>query len=260
MSRAPGHDLSPGPPSLSVVRGLTYVDAMQVFNKWLIPTYQTTFRWTGNRADSEEATTWVLLSVGPQFGYPELVRVVDDRVVEASLEAVTRHWIRSYAMSPVRGSEMRASEAVGGGRPRTLEALLECLSAESRLLLVLRFLRKRSLPRIAAQLGMSPEIARYRMVAALTQVSEQIGLPAGSPESAQADLVSTYIDDIVGRRRPVRFDLLPEVWPVLVGANQVQAAIAGNSLPDQRFVRSLERRLPEVLERRVVTDLRIWSA
>ena len=41
---------------LAVIRGLTYFDVRQVFNRWLIPTYQTAFRWTGNRSDSEDAS------------------------------------------------------------------------------------------------------------------------------------------------------------------------------------------------------------
>src|ERR1700674_1789052 len=52
---------SEGPPVLSVIRGLTYIEQCQVFNRWFLPTYQTSFRWTGNRSDAEDATSWVFM-------------------------------------------------------------------------------------------------------------------------------------------------------------------------------------------------------
>jgi hypothetical protein len=76
----------------------------------------------------------------------------------------------------------------------------------------------------------------------------------------EADQVSTYIDDLIARRRPLRFEVRRAAWPPMLGAGHVQAAIAGNDLPAQGFVRSLERRLSAGWTRRPVTDIRIWSA
>ena len=41
------------------VDGLTYSDQSHVFNRWILPSYQTSFLWTGNRPDAEDATAWV---------------------------------------------------------------------------------------------------------------------------------------------------------------------------------------------------------
>lgn len=230
-------------PSLAAVRGLIYIDPSQVFNRWLIPTYQTAFRWTGNRVDSEDATAWTLDEVASDLRLPELVHVVDDQVADTALEAITRHWTQRYRVAPDRRCEIYSAEAAMADRHRTLDALFEGLSAEMRLVLVLRFLRKRNLHAIATQLRVRRDLARGRMIAALTRVAEQLGFQAESHESDQADHVSAYVDDIVRRRAPVRFDVLPEAWPPVLGANQIQAAIAGNSLPEHRFVRSLQERL-----------------
>src|SRR5437773_8303658 len=136
MSRMAPDELNRGRPSLSVVRGLTYIDSSQVFHRWLIPTYQKAFRWTGNRVDSENATTSVLLAVAGHVRYPELVRVVDDQMADAGLEAVARHWTLGYALAPVQRSEIYACEAAPTDRPSTLEALFAILSNEKRLVLV----------------------------------------------------------------------------------------------------------------------------
>jgi len=240
---------------LAVVRGLTYTNLSQVFNRWLMPTYQTAFRWTGNRVDSEDATTWVFLTVAGHLQLPELVQVADDYVVDAGLEAVTRHWVDRYGIARVRCIEIHASESTPG-----LESMFDDLTAEMRLALVLRFLRRRSAATIATQLGIRPEATRRRIIAALAQVAQRIGFQVESSEPAQTDQVSAYIDDVVARRRPVRFEVLPEAWPPMIGAGHVQAAIAGNHLPAHEFVRTLDRRLEERAGRRFVTDLRIWSA
>ena len=138
--------------------------------------------------------------------------------------------------------------------------MFDDLTAEMRLALVLRFLRRRSAATIATQLGIRPEATRRRIIAALAQVAQRIGFQVESSEPAQTDQVSAYIDDVVARRRPVRFEVLPEAWPPMIGAGHVQAAIAGNHLPAHEFVRTLDRRLEERAGRRFVTDLRIWSA
>jgi hypothetical protein len=240
---------------LAVVRGLTYTNTSQVFKRWLMPTYRTSFRWTGNRADSEDATTWVFLNAGGPLRLPELVQVVDDHVLDLTLGAARHHWFDRYGIAPMGGAEVLALDATA-----PIDALFEGLTAEMRLLLVLRFLRRRSPEAIAAQLRIRPEAARRRILAALACVAERIGFPPRSSESPQVADVSAYVDDIVARRRPVRFEVDPEAWPAMVAAGHIQAAIAGNDLPGKGFIRSLEGRLEERSGRGVVTRPRIWSA
>jgi hypothetical protein len=240
---------------LAVVRGLTYTNCSQVFKRWLMPTFRTSFRWTGNRADSEDATTSVFLNVGDHLRLPELVQVVDDHVLDLTLEAVTRHWFDRYGIAGVGPADVSGPEAA-----IPIDSLFEDLTAEMRLLLVLRFLRRRSPEAIAAQLRVRPEAARRRILAALAGVAQRIGLPPPSSESPQVSAVSAYVDDIVARRRPARFEVNPEAWPAMIAAGHIQAAIAGNDLPGKGFIRSLESRLEERSGRGVVTRPRIWSA
>jgi hypothetical protein len=68
------------------------------------------------------------------------------------------------------------------------------------------------------------------------------------------------VDDLVGKRRPLRFEVAPQAWAALLAATHIQAAVAGNNLPRARFVRSLEGRFMAGHARRHVTHLRIWSA
>jgi len=242
-------------PYLAVIRGLTYTNWSQVFKRWLLPAYRTCFQWTGNRADSEDATAWVLLNMADHLDLPELVQVVDDRVAELALEEVTRHWVERYGVPRVRCAEMLTPEATV-----PLDTLFHGLTAEMRLLLVLRFLRRRSPESIAAQFRVGPDEARRRILAALTRVGQRIGFPPGSSQCPQIAHVSAYVDDIVARRRPIRFEVAPEAWPMMAAAGHIQAAIAGNDLPDKGFVRSLERQLEHRARRGLVTRPRIWSA
>jgi hypothetical protein len=242
-------------PHLAVVRGLTYTNWSQVFERSLLPAYRTSFRWTGNRVDSEDATAWVLLNTADHLYLPELVQVVDDRVDELAVEAVTRHWVERYGFLRERCAEMFTS-----GPTVPLDALFHGLTAEMRLLLVLRFLRRRSPEAIAAQFRIRPDEARRRILAALARVGQRIGFPPGSNQCPQVAHVSAYVDDIVARRRPIRFEVGPEAWPMMVAAGHIQAAIAGNDLPVKGFIRSLERRLEHRSGRRLVTRPRIWSA
>jgi hypothetical protein len=240
---------------LAVVRGFTYTNSSQVFKRWLMPTYKTSFLWTGNRADSEDATAWALLNAANHLQLPEVVQVVDDCVLDLALEAVTRHWGERYGIPRVRCAAVCGSEVTA-----PLGTLFDGLTAEMRLLLVLRFLRRRSPEAIAAQLGIRPEEARRRLLAALARVAQRMGFPPGSSEPWQIAQVSAYVEDIVARRRPVRFEVVPEAWPLMIAADHMQAAIAGNDLPTKGFIRSLERQLAESSERRLVTRQRIWSA
>jgi len=239
-------------PHLAVVRGLTYTNFSQVFNRWLIPSYRTAFRWTGNRVDAEDIVTWTFRDVAGNLHLPDLVQVVGDQVADTTVEAVTRHWDDRYGIDPIAITTSEETPA--------LETLFDRLTPEMRLLLVLRFIRRRSPEAIAAQLLIRPDAAKRRIIEGLAMVAERIGVPAASGAPSQADRVSAYIDDLIARRRPLRFDARPESWPPMAGAAHLQAAIAGNDLPAQVFIRSLERRLQAVWGRRVVTGVRIWSA
>jgi len=253
-------DAASRPPSLAVISGFAYTDPLQIFNRWLVPTYQTAFRWTGNRLDGEDATAEVFGSVVVPLALPAEVRTVNDQITDAALRAVIRHWSDRYGIGRVQRCAIYGAEAVFEQPTFTLDALFEGLSAEMRLTLVLRFLRKRSLAAIGAQLGMRPAVAGSTMITALTHVAERIGLPPEPAGSAQEECVTLFVDDLLAGARPLRFEVDPRAWPALVGATHVHAAIAGNDLPEKRFVGLIERRLRTAEERRRVTSLRSWSA
>lgn len=230
-------------PALAVIAGLTYIERSQVFQRWVMPTYRTAFRWTGNRADAEDATTWTFLTRLIPVRLPELVSVVDDRAVEATIEAVCRHWSDRYGVSQLRCSETRTGDAAHSGYPAIgLDALFERLSAEARLLLVLRFVRRRPLPAISTQLGFQPGLGKIQMYAALTSVAERIGFAASAGEGTQVDQVASFVDAVIAKRTPLRVDVSQAVWAGMVAAAHVQGAIAGNDLPSIRFIRILEDR------------------
>jgi hypothetical protein len=221
---------------LAVVRGLTYTGFGQVYNRWIVATYGTVFRWTGNRVDGEDATSWIFTRVARNLKLPELVQVVDDQVLDASVDAIAHHWSARYGVFRLRGLSFDAPPQV----PTSLDSLVEGLAAETRLVLVLRFLRRRSAAQIAAQLGVSQMAARSRLLSALAGVARNIGLQQAGPGDIQPAEVSSFVDDIVARRRPTRFDLAPEAWPSMIAACHLQAAIPGNILPSRAFVRELE--------------------
>jgi hypothetical protein len=196
---------------------------------------------------------------------PEAVSAVNEYIAEATLEAAGRHWYDRYGVARPRCCEIYASESVRADRPAfTLETLVDSLSAEMRLVIVLRFLRKRPLSAIAAQLGIVPAAgAPMHLFAALAGVAERIGVDTRRHDQVQVDQVAAFVNDLVGKRRPLRFEAFPAAWSALVAATHLQAAVAGNDIPAGRFVRSLEedfeagRTTPS---RRHVTHLRIWSA
>jgi hypothetical protein len=244
------------PPALTVITGLSYWEQSQVFKRWLLRVYQTSFLWTGNRCDAEDSTTWVFNNVAARTRLPEPVSAVDDRVAGATLEAAQRHWSDRYGVDRVRSSEIQDRATLLSDRPAmTLTDLCDGLSAEMRLVIVLRFLRKHPLGAIAAQLGFPPRSANDRLMTSLLAVARQIGVDAPAV-TAQADQVAAFVDDLVGKRRPVRFEVLPGAWAALLAATHLQAAVAGNNLPRIRFVTSLEA----TLKQGPVTHLRIWSA
>jgi hypothetical protein len=261
MSHIAHQDASARLPSLAVIRGLTYTDRAQVFNRWLVPAYQAAFRWMGNSADSEEATAEVFSRQMGRLTLPAQVQLVNDQITDATLSAVTKHWSDGYGVPPDRWSAIYAAEAALLERPSsTLGALFDGLSAEMRLIIVLRFLRKRSVAAIGAQLGMRRDAARSTMVTALTRVAERIGLARVPGGIAREERVAAFVDALVARVQPARFDVNGREWSALVGATHLQAAIAGNDLPERRFVRMIEQQLRTATERSCVTSPRIRSA
>jgi hypothetical protein len=255
---ANGEDRKVHAPALTVITGLTYWEQSQVFKRWLLPTYRTSFLWTGNRPDAEDMTTWVFKNVAARTQLPEPVNAVDDRVADATLDAVGRHWSDRYGVARPRCSEMYAVVRALGGRPAmTLSELSEGLSAEMRLVIVLRFLRRRPLAAIA---GAPPGTAHARLYAALLVVADRIGFDAGPGDNSQADQVATFVNDLIRKGRPLRFEALPSAWAALQAAAHIQAAVAGNNLPRVQFVRSVEETLGTGPGRRPVTHLRIWTA
>jgi hypothetical protein len=191
---------------------------------------------------------------------PQPVSAVDDRVADATLDAVSRHWSDRYGVGRLRCSDISAYEiALAGRRAMTLAELSDGMSAEMRLVIVLRFLRRRPLAAIAAQLGVPPGAANVQLCTALLAVAKRIGLGAGAGET-QTDQVAAFVDDLVGKRKPLRFDATPPAWTAMLAAAHIQAAVAGNNLPEIRFVRSLEGALKTGAGRRRVTHLRIWTA
>src|SRR5690348_16387337 len=111
MNHIASEDASPGLPSLAVIRGLTYTDPAQIFNRWLVPTYQTAFRWMGNRADSEDATAELFSGSVARLTLPAQVQFVNEQITDATLCAMTRHWSERYGVPTVRCSAIYAAEA-----------------------------------------------------------------------------------------------------------------------------------------------------
>jgi hypothetical protein len=230
-----------GRPVLTVVAGLTYRERPQIFNRWLVPAYRTSIRWIGNTLDAEDATTWVLVNEISRVKLPELVQVVDERVTATTLEAIGRHWSERYGISPLRCCSIHAVEAASIGRPAlSFDALTDRLTADKRLVIVLRFLRARTLSSIATQFGMEVGASTNLLFRALSDVAGRIGLDADPADLAQVKQVAAFVGDLVARRRPLRFEATPGAWAALLAATHIQAAIAGNDLPKVGFVRSLE--------------------
>jgi hypothetical protein len=256
--------VEPGPlgrPTLSVVAGLTYREPSQVFNRWLVPAYQTSIRWTGNGLDAEDATTWVLINEMGRLDLPELVQVVDERIADATLEAIGRHWSVRYGISPRRCSSIQASEAALMGRPAlSFDALTDRLTGDRHLVIVLRFLRRRTQSSIASQLGIAAWDSANLLYRALSDVAVRLGLDADTSDLAQADQVAAFVGDLIARHRPLRFDAGPGAWNAMLAATHIQASIAGNDLPRARFVRSLEEVACPNGRTTHVTPARIWTA
>jgi DNA-directed RNA polymerase specialized sigma24 family protein len=225
---------------LAVIAGQRYREPRQVFNRCLMPVYQTSYRWTGNRLDAEDVTCWVILNEFRRLDLPRAVTEVDEQLIDATVEAIGKHWTESYGISPLRWSAIAAEVAAPWRSTLSLRALLDPLPGELRLVIVLRFLRRRTMGQIAAQLGISLQGTTNLIFSALDRIGAEIGFGPAVDDSSQSGDVAAFVDHVVTRRRPPRFEANPNSFQALLAAACVHAAIAGNDLPRARFVRSLE--------------------
>jgi hypothetical protein len=131
------------------------------------------------------------------------------------------------------------------GRPAlSFDALTDCLTTDRRLVIVLRFLRRRTPSSIASQLGVAAAEGANLLFRALSDVAGRLGLDADPTDMAQANHVAAFVRDVIARRRPLRFEA-------------VQGA---NDLPRIRFVRALEDVACAGGPTTHVTPARIWTA
>jgi hypothetical protein len=238
------HVLSQLPPRLEVLSGHTYSAPSDVFNRCLMPVYQTSYRWTGNRPDAEDVTRWVVINEFRRLVLPGTVAAVDLALVEATVEAVGRHWTERYGISPLRFSVFHAAEVAAPWRSTlSLRALLDPLPGDLRLVTVLRFLRRRSTGQVAAQLGVTSSDAAILLLQALAKVAVELGFEQRAEDNAQAGQLGNFVDHLVTRRRPLRFEASPVMFSAMLAATHIHAFIAGNDLPQARFVRSLEQQV-----------------
>ena len=227
-----------------VLAGHTYRDPEQVFNRCFMPVYQTSFRWTGNRMDAEDVTNWVFVNEFRRLDLPRPVPAVDDQLIESTVHAIGKHWTERYGIASVRWSAVHAGEVAAPWRSTlSLRALLDSLPGELRLVIVLRFLRGRTINQIAAQLDTSSPSAAVLIFKALAEIGAEMGFGPAGDDISQAGEVATFVDNLVTRRRPLRFEATPNSVQALLAAACLHAAIAGNDLPRTRFVRSLEEGL-----------------
>jgi DNA-directed RNA polymerase specialized sigma24 family protein len=227
-------------PPFTVLAGHTYREPVQVFNRCLMPVYQTSYWWTGNRPDAEDVTTRVFINGFRSLDLPQTVIKVHDELIEATIETIGQHWTERYGVSPQRWSTVRAGEVAAPLRSTlSLRALLDPLPGDLRLVTVLRFLRRRTVDQIAAQLGLSQPAAAILMFRALSRIGTEMGFGASVDDTSQASELAKFVDHLVMRRRPVRFEATPAAFQAMLAATCVHASIAGNDLPRPRFVRSL---------------------
>src|SRR5260370_2868850 len=91
--------------------GHAYRDPVQLFNRCLMPVYQTSYRWTGNRMDAEDVTTWVFINEFRPLDLPRSLPAVDDPLIEATVHAIGKPWTKRSGISSLRGSALPAAEA-----------------------------------------------------------------------------------------------------------------------------------------------------
>lgn len=226
---------------LTVVAGHMYREPWQVFHHCLLPVYQTSYRWTGNRLDAEDVTSRVIINEFRRLDLPRTVLAVDQQLIDATPDAAGRHWTDRYGMSPLRWSAFNAGVLPAPWRSTlNLRALLDPLPGELRLVMVLRFVRRRTAAQIAAQLGVGPAAAAILVFKALDRIGAEMGFGPAHDDLSHAPEVAAFVDHLVSRRRPPRFEAATGSFKALLAAACVHSAIAGNDLPRARFVRSLE--------------------
>ena len=95
---------------------------------------------------------------------------------------------------------------------------------------------------------------------ALSLIAIDLGLNSDPIAPADTAAVATFADDLIRRRRPLRFAVTTSVWPALVAACHLQSAITGNDLPAPRFLKNQMQSATGDGWRWRVTAPRIWSA
>src|SRR5260370_18411063 len=75
-----------------------------------MPVYQASSRGTGTRLDAEDVTTWVFVNAFGRLALPRPVPAVDDELIEATVQAIGRHWRERYGISSPRWSALHAGE------------------------------------------------------------------------------------------------------------------------------------------------------
>src|ERR1700736_1229483 len=101
-----------------------------------MPVYQTSYRWTGNWLDAEDATAWVFINEFRRLDLPRTVMAVDDQLIDATVEAIHRHWGERYGVSRLRRSAFHAVNVVARWRSTlSLRALLDALPGDLRLII-----------------------------------------------------------------------------------------------------------------------------
>src|SRR5438445_1398524 len=73
---------------LTVVAGHTYRETSEVFNRCLMPVYQTSHRWTGNRLDAEDVTARVIVNEFGRLDLPRTVMAVDEQLGRGPRQAL----------------------------------------------------------------------------------------------------------------------------------------------------------------------------
>jgi len=191
--------------------------------------------------DAEDVTTWVFINEVTRLDLPRSVPAVDDQLIEATVHSIGKHWTERYGISSLRWSALHAGEVAAPWRSTlSLRALLDPLPGELRLVTVLRFLRRRTVNQIAAQLGTSPPAAAVLIFKALGEIGAEMGFGPAREDISQAGEVATFVDNLITRQRPMRFEATPASFQALLAATCVHAAIAGNDLPRARYVLSLQ--------------------
>lgn len=223
-----------------MVSGLIYTDPRPVITRRLSAVYQIAFRWTGSTPDAEQVVLEAFAAAFQDTSWPAPVRALDARLENAAFYALDGHWFDRHRVGATR-HDIEECERLASGVPPRLESLFEDLTARKRLMLLLRFVRRRPLAAIAAQLGETRDDAATGLVEALAQVSRRLPLDTGARPAA-AERVMTFVDAIVRGRRPPPASVDRGDWPLLAAAAHVQAGIAGKNLMRPALIEEVDER------------------